>query len=338
MLALLWGDDVPPRPAVPPELSSAPFSGSVAVARGLLTRKQLRSRCWVRLLRDVYVHSEVVLDPAMRIEALRHVVRPGRVVIGRTAAWLHGAWTPYPGSPVPLEVSDPATTNGGDVAGLGRRRLTLRDAHLSGLSWLDHDVELLDGLEVTSPWRTCFDLMRERALVEAVVVADAFAYTGAIDVTRMAVYAADRVRWPRVRAVRVALNLAVHGARSPGESRLRMVVVLAGLPEPLVNVPLLDRTERLLGIPDLTVVGPRSATGLEYDGAYHEAAEQRAPDRRRENGVTALGGIPLLRYDRESVRTERHVIVKEVTAITGLRQLQELVPADFRRPPPARAW
>lgn len=230
------------------------------------------------------------------------------------------------------------------MRGLGRRRLTLRGSEdwrggTSGVSSLDRDVVRLDGMQVLSPLRTCFDMMRERGLVEAVVVADAFAFQGVVDPVTMAVYAADRRRWPGVRLARTALNLSHPGARSPGESRLRMVVVLAGMPEPLVNVPVYDVSDHVLGVPDLTIHGRRQV-GLEYDGAYHEQDDQQAADRRRENSLTALAGLPLLRYDRISVAqvAQRCLAAQEIARLAGTVVRNELVTADFVRPPRHLAW
>jgi hypothetical protein len=230
---------------------------------------------------------------------------------------------------------------GTTIATAARRRLVLRehDGHvrtLGGPLALDDVVEV-HGVRVTSPIRTCFDLMRERRLVEAVVVADAFAHDLAVPLPFLRAYCDDRCRWPGVRQARTASELASSRAMSPGETRLRMVVVLSGFPEPLVNIPVVDASGTLLGIPDLQLLGPRPAR-LEYDGAYHEDAGQHAADLRRENALTAAGGVPVLRYDRRHVGSGRALVVREVATVTGLRPTSDLQDGDFRRPPPARAW
>jgi hypothetical protein len=228
------------------------------------------------------------------------------------------------------------------MAGMARRRLTFvlePWPQEAGTVWsrLDGDVVDLRGIPVTSPLRTCFDLMRERALVEAVVVADAFAATGDVNLAILDCYARDRRRWPGIRRTRTAVSLATAGALSPGETRLRMTVVLAGFPEPLVNVPVVGGDGRHLGTPDLQVPGSRPVR-LEYDGAYHEEHDQRARDRRRENRLLAAAAVPVLRYDRRHVTQLRHVVVREVAALTGHRPTSELDPRDFRRPPHRLAW
>jgi hypothetical protein len=182
--------------------------------------------------------------------------------------------------------------------------------------------------------------MRERRLVEAVVVADAFLHAGLIDGTSLAVFCANRYRWPGIRGARLAVGLSSAFARSPGESRLRVLLVLAGFEEPLVNVPVLDGSGAHVATPDLQVRGRRWAW-LEYDGAYHDEATQHAGDLRRENRlVVASGGLPVLRYDKRHLFTfaARAMVVDEVSRATGFRRLVDLNPRDFALPPRARAW
>lgn len=332
---------MPTTALVPDVLTTGPFRACDVLARGLLTRDQLRSSVWRRLVRGVYVHESVEPTTAVRFEAARLVLTPGTAAAGLLAAWLHGAWEPAPDRVVPLDVTRPVLSSGGAIAGLGRRRLTLRgtpdwSGGCTGHSALDHDIEDRDGLLLTSPLRTSFDLMRERRLVEAVVVADAFMWRLGLPRVLLAAYVADRRRWPGVRETRVAVDLAREGVRSPGESRLRLVYVLAGLPEPWVNVPVVDSRGVVLGVPDLT--HPGRPVGSEYDGGYHDEEDQPHQDRRRQNRLVSLGSFTLLRYDRISVRDERRIILDEAQRLTGRRAPVLLDDADFWRPSRARAW
>src|SRR5438067_13649072 len=67
------------------------------------------------------------------------------------------------------------------------------------------------------------------------------------------------------------------------ETRLRMLLVLAGLPRPAAQVSLQDARGRFLGRPDLYCPGAR--LGIEYDGATHR--ESLAADNRRQNACSA---------------------------------------------------
>lgn len=328
----------------PAELVGVAFRGSAAVAEGLLTPDHLRAAAWVRLLHGIYAHRACAEQPGVRLQALALATKPGHVVCGRTAAWLHGTWQPRRGTVVPLEVCKPLLTTGIDAFGHSRRRLVLRGSDddlrpCYGLSVLDDDVMELVDVRVTSPLRTCFDLMRERRLVESVVVADAFLYPGAVHPTHLAAYCADRRRWPGVREARVATSLSSAAARSPGETRLRMALVLGGFEEPLVNVPVLDEYGFHIGTPDLQVRG-RTWAWLEYDGAYHDDVDQRAADLRRENRLSvSAAGVPILRYDRRHLYGDGpEAVLGEVTRATGARGVVALDPRDFWRPSAAHAW
>jgi len=321
-------------PEVPDALRNLPFCGRRAIDDGLLSRRQLQSRAWVRLFRDVFVHREVVLTETVRARALVLVMPPDAVLAGRTAAWHHGVWRPAPGQVLPLEYARRRSTSGGQRTGVQQSRRVL---DLEPDAWCD--VMDIAGLPVLSPMRTCFDLMRERALVEAVVVADAYAHSGLFSLPWLWAYVDAHRSWPGVRTARNAVDLASARSQSAGESRLRMIVVLAGFPPPLVNPPVYaGHPTTLCGHPDLVIVVGHPVLGLEYDGAYHDDGDQRQADNRRENRLLTKARLPLLRYGARSVLHERRLIVAEIAAMTGLRSLAELRDADFRRLPISRAW
>ena len=151
---------------VPDQLRSHVFRGSEAIEAGLLTRTQLESRAWDRLFRDVYRWRELPLSSEVRLEAAR-LAGDGQVLAGRTAAFARGTWTPPPGTLVPMEVARAKGESGTPLRGVARSRRVWRVD--------DEDIIEIDGVALTSPLRTAFDLTRTRHLVEAVVVIDAFA-------------------------------------------------------------------------------------------------------------------------------------------------------------------
>jgi hypothetical protein len=67
--------------------------------------------------------------------------------------------------------------------------------------------------------------------------------------------------------LRLALLEARKGSRSPGETRVRLLLCRAGLPEPELNARVVDHRGRLLGTADL--VWRRYRVVLEYEGAQH---------------------------------------------------------------------
>ncbi|HZE67788.1 MAG TPA: hypothetical protein VE081_14225 [Sporichthyaceae bacterium] len=295
---------MPPRPFVPAELLHGPFHRSIALAAGL-SPDQLRSRCWIRLFPQVYVHSSVNLTDEMRFAALRLAAPEHAVATGLTAAWLFGAWTPRRGRAVPLHVATARGTADFITPGARTGRLVLDP----------EDMDTFHGVGVTTPVRTCFGLMRQSSLTEAVVWADVFLHAGLICEGSLARYADERPHWSHVCKVREAAGLARAAAASPMETRLRLVIVFGGLPEPpLINVPVYDAYGNLLGIPDLQFLLPRRF-GLEYDGEeYHGEPEQHRSDLVRENQLL-LGDVPLLRYTAPDVFGNPRRIVREVGAM-----------------------
>jgi hypothetical protein len=147
------------------------------------------------------------------------------------------------------------------------------------------EIVEIGGIPVVSPLRTCFDLMRERSLVEAVVVADAYARAGLCELPWLAAYVDAHRRWPGVRLTRAAVDMASARSGSTGETRLRMIVILAGFPEPLVNPPVYSGSPVILcGYHDLVIVVDYPVLGLEYDGAYHDENEQHQADNAERTG------------------------------------------------------
>lgn len=303
---------MPRRPATPPQLLTGPFGLAAAHAAGL-TDKQLRSTCWRRLFANVFVHASVPITHDVRLRAVLLAAPAGTVVTGLTAAWLFGVWTPRPGLPVPLELG----VRRADRSTSGSRALTRRIV-------LDPiDVNERDGIAVTSPERTCFQLMARSSLVEAVVFADAFRHAGLVTQRGLMRFADERPHWPHVRKARFAVDLSRHEAASPMETRLRMIIVLAGLPEPIVlNGGLYDENGVLLGIPDMLYLCP--IFGIEYDGEYHHDPEQHARDNVRENRLLVVGNVPLLRYGAGDVFRNPQRIEREVAAMLGGRSLREV--------------
>jgi len=316
---------VPVRPRRPTELTTGPFTLAAARASGV-TPRMLRGATWRPLVRGVYADARLDLTDDLRLRALRLVLPPDAVAIDLTAAWLHGVWQPAPGREVPLHVATP--------------RDRCRPPGPNPLShrrhWWGPDVVVVRDVVATSPMRTAFELARRSCLVEAVVAVDAFAHAGLIDLPWFWAFVDAHRRWPGVRHVRAATELATDRARSAGESRLRMIPVLGGLPDPLVNAPVY-RAGILIAILDLWLHAGERDVGIEYDGAYHEQSDQHRAENRRENALVGAGSFPLLRYDRFTVtrQAERLRALHQMGLAIGVEPASWLDPlwfADPRRP------
>lgn len=74
-------------------------------------------------------------------------------------------------------------------------------------------------------------------------------------------------RRPGIRKLRAAARLVRSGTDSPGETRMRLVLVRAGLPEPLIGFTVHDERHAFVGTPDLAY--PDARIALDYEGEIH---------------------------------------------------------------------
>jgi very-short-patch-repair endonuclease len=266
---------MPRRPRRPAALVEKIFVARSAHRRHLVTPGQLRSSAWQHVFRGVYADSRLRLTHKLRCAAaFRHVLPWDAAIAGRSAAHLHGALPPPDGEPV--EVVVPRRSRFGPVVGL-----RIHNGEL-----MPGDLRFVEGVTVTSPVRTCWDLALWLDPVEAVVLVDQLARARAVTVPQLASYARARAGsrgWRRL--ARVA-QLADAGAESPQESRLRVRLVLVGIPRPVTQHEI-RRDGELIARVDLA--WPDRRVAVEYDGVWHAAEEQIHADRRRLNRVTGAG-------------------------------------------------
>ncbi|RAO05626.1 uncharacterized protein GUI43_04926 [Micromonospora noduli] len=268
---------VPPRR--PASLQGRVFRGSRVVAQGLLTRTELRSRAWRPLFRDVYADARLAVTHRTRCAAAaRWVLPPGAAIAGRSAAALYGA------APVadhePIDVLVPAGTRFGPVSGLV--------VHTGAIAATD--VAVRQGIPVTTPTRTCWDLAQWLPTEDAVAVVDRLANQRLVALPQLR---ADSRTWIGNRGwkrmARVA-ELADAGAESIPESRLRVRIVLAGVPTPVTQF-VVERDGRFLARLDLA--WPHLKVAVEYDGLWHDDPDQFHRDRRRLNRLLGEDWIVL---------------------------------------------
>lgn len=144
----------------------------------------------------------------------------------------------------------------------------------------------VDGVVVTTPARTAYDLGRRLPLLEAVTAIDELCWIGCTtpsSVLRSAGGAGAR----GLGALRTAVALADPGAESPWETRTRLAVVMGGLPRPETQIEVFDDAGRFVARVDLG--WRRWRVAVEYDGAHHRDRAQFAKDLRRHSRLTAAG-------------------------------------------------
>jgi len=220
---------------------------------------------------------------------------------GRTAAWLHG---------IDVEPCDPIEATIPKGIGISARSgLALRRAALA-----ECDVVVVHGWRITSIERTLEDLCSRASFTESVVFLDMALHARLVDVTLLKTYADGRARRAGVVNFRRAVSFAEAATESPMESRLRMLLVLSGLPRPQAQVSLIDRQGRFVGRADLYY--PAARLVIEYDGGNHR--DRLVEDNRRQN-LMVNAGFRLLRFTAADIRNRPDVVAAQVRGALSAR-------------------
>jgi very-short-patch-repair endonuclease len=277
------------------------FRGRLAVSAGLLTPAQLRSRAWRRLFQGVYVDSSVDLTHRHRCAvALAFCLPTGSVIAGRSAAVIYGI-------DVALDAVEALIPR-------GIRLIPYAGLNLHQVAVDPGETRRVDGLAVTDPARTCWDLACWFDPVEAVVFVDRMLGLGVTTSAELERYLKQRLaETPPARGIRRyarVVSLADGNAGSPQESRLRARLMLAGLPRPQTQVSVFDRSGRFVARVDLA--WPELKVAVEYDGLWHAGSpEQIHADRKRLNALVGLGWT-VLHVTHARLRDDFDAVVREI--------------------------
>ncbi|HEX6350435.1 MAG TPA: type IV toxin-antitoxin system AbiEi family antitoxin [Candidatus Dormibacteraeota bacterium] len=203
---------------MPAGLRTGPFSAAEALAEGV-QRWHLDTANYRRLGRDAYAWAGLADSPELKLAAALLHLPSTAVFSGLTAAWLHGLDSTFV---EPIQVTLPA---GHTVK--ARVGLRISRVRLAGL-----EIAQRGTWRVTSPVRTILDLSRSLPLIDAVVLADVAVHRRLATLESLRA-AADLVPGSRnVQRVRRVLAHVEPKSESHIESRLRMLLVSAGLPKP----------------------------------------------------------------------------------------------------------
>ena len=281
---------------------------------GLVTAAELRAHGvppsrlvgvgYVRATRGVYLPSDSDLDdPATRVAAVAARLPPSVAIGGWAAALMHERRARGAGDGITVfdgytPAMDSSARGRLPVLVCGPRSARLRPSTDSRLFRSDLDqgeVMELDGIPVTTPLRTAFDLARLWPTTAGVVALDRMANLRLVSLVDVSELVAARQSWVGVGRARRALARADAGSESPRESMLRLLWLDAGLPRPLCNPDIHDARGAFLARVDLL----DDAVGLvaEYDGADHASAQRRHRDAVRQEGLEQAGLVVLRAND-----------------------------------------
>lgn len=264
-----------------------PFRGSVAVRAGHLTGAELRGPRVRRVAYDTYVFAAVPDSPRLAIRVATTWAGADAVITGWSACrWWGCEVLPAPEPAVEVSV---LRRHHHPPPGVRVRRCRIRAV----------DVRHRDGERLTSPLRTAFDLACVESLTDAVVAADALGRAG--EFTGPDLEAFVGLVGPRRNCRRViqVARLMDPASESPRESRVRLRIVLAGLPVPVSQYVVLDG-RRFVARVDLA--WPEWKVALEYDGRNHAIDDRRGHDVDRIDALRRLGWAVITVTSRQFAR------------------------------------
>ncbi len=203
----------------------------------------------------MYVHRDTPLTESVRAAGALLLCAEAAAASHHTAARIWGGIVPDDGQ---VHVS---------TVGVRPKVLGVR-AHRAKVD--GQECRLVDGLRVTAPAQTFLDLGGELGLVDLVVLGDSLV-KGSWVTPEDLVAATSSFRGAGRRRLRRAAGLVRRDVESPMESRLRMLIVLAGLPEPAVNHRIQRQDGSVRFRLDLSY--PEHRLAIEYDGRQHAESD-----------------------------------------------------------------
>lgn len=174
-----------------------------------------------------------------------------------------------------------------------------------------NEVIAVDGMAVTNPARTAFDIgRRTRSRLAGVQRLDALANATGVGIAEVEAVIAVHPGARGLNRLRRILPLVDSGAESPQESRTRLTLIDAGLPWPETQIVVRDQYGEFVGRVDM---GYRQLkVGIEYDGQQHwtdPAQRQRDIDRHVE---LAAQGWVIVRTSGELLRYREATLIGRV--------------------------
>jgi very-short-patch-repair endonuclease len=226
------------------------------------------------MYQGVWAHIDLPDTRENRLLGAQLVIPEHGVACALTAAWIHGA---------DVRREDDFDVHAGFPEG---KRIRSRPGLVVSQETLaPADVEIIDGVAVTTAVRTVFDCLRLLRGAERLVVADALTHLRRTTVDDIRAYFATQRRMRNLRIAERLIDEIEPDSESPMESRLRVCLIDGGLPRPVAQHEVHNHAGIFVGRLDLAYVEAKVA--VEYDGAWHW--KQRRKDDRRRAALRALG-------------------------------------------------
>jgi hypothetical protein len=258
-----------------------PFTRADAIAAGV-SPSSLKGSSFRRIFRGVYVHASVSAHPLVRVAAALLIHPPGAFASHASAGRVYDV-------PLPTLPDEHVS-----VFADGDRRF--RPGVRPHVAALGTPVTVVRGMRVSAPAQMFLELGGMLGLVDLVVVGDALVRLRRVTLAELRAWCAAS-KLPGARAARQAASYVRAEVDSPMETRLRMLLVLAGLPEPTVNHRILHRDGSVRYRFDLSY--PAEKIVVEYDGRQHRAdLDQWDQDTDRKDWFDAEGWLHVPVFSR----------------------------------------
>lgn len=270
------------------------------------------------LFRGVYVGTETPVTLRLLGEAALLLAEPRSYLSHHTAAQLWGGVVP---DDADVHVTYPRMR--AQCFGIAAHRPKARQ----------HVVRRM-GLPMTAPMQTFLDMSHVLSLVDLVVLGDSLVRRKRFTPDEL-VALAENHRGPYSRLARRAARLVRAGVDSPMETRLRLLIVFAGLPEPEVDHRVYDDDGNLLFRYDLSYLEWRLI--IEYDGRQHsESEEQWHQDIDRDEQLDDWELRRLVVVAKDIHRTPSRTLSRIVRAMRRQGMAVPLLTDEWRRHFPTR--
>ena len=276
-----------PVKPLPPELQKRPFLLSEVPSD--FTKRMLQSRRFMRLHRRVYVCADIELTLDVRLRAALLVLPPDAAAASVTALQHYGIDV---GPDMPLHFGTRHKWQvrlDGIICHQRKHALTVRRWHQ------------LPTCEPEQAWvQACLEL----GFVDRVIAGDWLLHLERTRLTKLQQYV-DTSHEHGVKRARRALAYVRERVESPRETRLRLMLVFARLPEPQPNLNLGDEHDFIARC-DLVYLAYKVI--VEYDGDQHRLhRQQRERDIERREELEAIGWRVVV-VTAEGMRDPREVV------------------------------
>lgn len=295
------------KQVLPLPLATAPFTFGAARASGV-TVNRLRRKDVINVGRGLYRTVDWDFDLEGAARALS-AASPGAWISHVTAARLRcQVLPPWLADSTELHLSKPRSLPSVRRKGVFGHTVLARE----------DEIELVDGIRLSTRSRTWLDLARVLPLHDLVSMGDQLVRVPRVDFEgRTEPYdtiAGLRMlvgRHPNLQGVvraREALDLIRVGADSAPETLLRLAIADAGLPEPGLQVPLRAGDARS---PSADLGYRHRRLAIQYDGGHHLGEAQILSDRRRDKAFESAGWTVLV-FDKDDLADEFQRAVQRI--------------------------